>query len=211
MPLRIAIAGPPDLPRVRRIRKELCGSAPFWRADVVHAFTTIAELPPLLLHARLCRVRAIVWTPTERPGPPGLAWHGVGRLLVPSQHLARAWSAFVPLGHIAVVEPGVDDDGLPADTFYAGASDADDPESIVAAAARGSVVVSTIAHAVLPPGAILSPSGDRAIGDPIRPDAALARLSRGWAERGHSARDEFAALMAVYAEVASMARRRRVD
>lgn len=212
MSLRIAIVGSPDIPRVRRLVSGLPASTSLWRADVLHAFVPRADLVMLLVRGRFLRVRSFAWTPVGGPEPLGGLANHVVRVVLPSQRLARAWRAYLPLGRMTVVEPGADDDGLLPTHYRANAEDADDPERIVAAAARGSVISSPVAHEVLPPGALVDPSGETVLPSPDSvAGIALSRLSRGWAHRAHTAAHERDAMLAVYAELASMARRRRVD
>lgn len=163
----------------------------------------ISLVPAISLHAR-----GWIGIPEgvpERPAAPGFL-----RVVLPSQAMARAWSAGVALGRLVVVEPGPPAQPAPTGVFVAGEADRLDPEAIVAAARAGAAIVSTVAHDVLPPGAVVRADAEVAAAelaaDPAR-RAALGERARAWAERGRRPEDEAAAWRTIVAEVVSMSRR----
>lgn len=146
--------------------------------------------------------------PLGAPGPLAEPFPAIARFVLPSQRAARAWGAFIPLGRLVVVEPAPL--AGEAGVYVAGEADALDPEGIVAAARAGAAIVSSVAHEVLPPGAVVSADPEAAAAE-LAADAArlnaLSAFARGWAARGRTPEDEAGAWRAVAAEVESMARR----
>lgn len=140
-----------------------------------------------------------------RPAPPGFL-----RVILPSQAAAREWSAVVAPGRLVVVEPGPPASPAPGGVFVAGEPDRVDPEALIAAARAGAAIVSTVAHDVLPPGALVRADGETAAAelraDPARRQA-LGALARAWAERGRRPDDEAAAWRTIVAEAVAMSRR----
>ncbi|GDX78500.1 hypothetical protein LBMAG42_03110 [Deltaproteobacteria bacterium] len=179
-------------------------------ATLVFAFAGLADLPMLALRLASLHPRALIVTPLGAPGSLS-RWNApIARFCFPSQAAARRWLPHIPLGRLVVVEPGLPALAPPDGVFVASAADALDLEAIVAAAAAGAAIVSPIAHAALPPGAVVSDDVVAAraalIADPSRLRA-LGHLSREWAARGRSPADESAAILALAAEVRSMSAR----
>lgn len=171
------------------------------RAGVVHVRLPVARLAGAALAATLAGARAVVVTPLGEPRP--LPWweRRFARYVLPSQRLARRWAATgVALGRLVVVEPGADP-AAGEGVYAADAADADDPTSLVAAAARGCAIRSTVAHEVLPPDAV--------VGGEIPAERVpwLGARAREWVARGRTRADELEALRVVYAEVAAMGTR----
>lgn len=93
--MRVALIGPPEHPRLRRLAAGVEVVAPR-HAELIHVFGS----RPGFQRSR----RPVVFTPLCGPRP--LPWW-VGRfhrLLVPSQADAQAWVPYVALGRIVVVE-----------------------------------------------------------------------------------------------------------
>lgn len=171
------------------------------RAGVVHVRLPVASLAGAALAATFAGARAVVVTPLGEPRP--LPWweRRFARYVLPSQRLARRWAAAgVALGRLVVVEPGADPS--PGEGVYAAdEADADDPTALVAAAARGCAIRSTVVHEVLPPDAV--------VGGEVPAGRArwLGERARAWVARGRTRADELDALRVVYAEVAAMGTR----
>lgn len=104
MALRLAFVGTSDHARLSRLRAGFGGDGTLRGADVVHAFVDVGDLGGIVLRARIRGVRGIVLTPLGPPSPLPFSSRFVSRLLLPTQTEARAWTAFVPLGRVAVVE-----------------------------------------------------------------------------------------------------------
>lgn len=210
------IAGPDDAVARERARGlgvpvlavEDLGGLRRARAGVVHVRLPIEDLGRAAWVATLARARAVVVTPLGEPAP--LPWweRRFARYVLPSQRLARRWTAAgVALGRVVVVEPGADPGrsapgpGVEAGVYEADEHDADDPTALVSAAAQGRAVRSTVPHEVLPPGAMVA--GPL----PAERIEALGAEARAWVARGRTRADELEALRVVYAEVAAMGTR----
>jgi hypothetical protein len=175
---------------------------------VTLAFAAPGDWPQLVRRLRGPFATPLLVVPL---GPPSADWEvlpAIARLVLPCQRAARAWGVGVPLGRLVVVEPapaaGVDG------VYLAGEADALDPEGIVAAARAGAAIVSTVAHDVLPPGAVVSAdavAAAAALRSEPRRLVALGAMASAWAARGRLPEDEAAAWRAVAQEVESMARR----
>lgn len=216
-PAALVLADEPG-PRVQRVAAALGARiAPLREArgesrgtTLVFAFCRLADLPALLFRLVSLHPRAVVVTPLGEPGPLP-SWNApIARFCFPSQAAARRWLPHIPLGRLVVVEPGPLAVRERDPVYVATTADALDPEPIVAAAAAGAAIVSPFAHAMLPPGAVVSDDSEGAraalIADPSRLRA-LGLLSRDWAARGRTPADESAAILALAAELRSMATR----
>lgn len=204
-------------PRVERAAAALGGrvlplgaGAPAFRGPpgVCLAFAAPADWPALVRALRGPFPTPLLVEPLGAPGPLAEPFPAIARFVLPSQRAARAWGAFIPLGRLVVVEPAPL--AGEAGVYVAGEADALDPEGIVAAARAGAAIVSSVAHEVLPPGAVVSADPEAAAAE-LAADAArlnaLSAFARGWAARGRTPEDEAGAWRAVAAEVESMARR----
>ncbi len=201
---RIAHALGAPLAPLSRARGESVG------VNVIFAFAPLEAIPALVLRLCSLRSRALIVSPLGEPGPLP-RWNApIARFCFPSQAEARRWLPYIPLGRLVVVEPGPAAQPHPESIYVATASDALDPEPIVAAAAGGAAIVSPLAHACLPPGAVVEADVEAArealLNDPDRCHT-LGRLSRDWALRGRTTAAEAASILAIAAELRSMSTR----
>lgn len=106
IPLRVIDAS--RSARAEHIRAAF-GEAGEVRGSLVHLFSDGADLRERALALTLGGAAAVVLTP--RFGPRTLPWWGrrFARWVLPSQEVARAWTAHVPLGRLVVVEPAPGD------------------------------------------------------------------------------------------------------
>jgi hypothetical protein len=111
---RVVVVAPPGHEAAGRVASAFCttprapdeASLPqdLARGDVVHAFLPVEACSSLAARLVLARVPAALLTPTGAPrAMPWWAWR-FRRLVLATQPEARAWTAHVSLGRIAVVD-----------------------------------------------------------------------------------------------------------